>query len=148
MKYQVLWRFWRVSPAILGATLVASSGAVAFESPGTIVPPTATASFTAEPTPSLATKTPPATVTTQPQTVDTSVAIAQPEIETTSESKLENSVTVDTGTPEMVAEVPVKASDGNVREQINHYSNESDLNSADQVTNVSQLQDFSPNNVN
>jgi hypothetical protein len=148
MKYQVLWRFWRVSPAILGATLVASSGAVAFESPGTVAPPTATASFTAEPTPSLATKTPPATVTTQPQTVDTSVAIAQPEIGTTSESKLENSVTVDTGTPEMVAEVPVKASDGNVREQINHYSNESDLHSADQVTNVSQLQDFSPNTVN
>ncbi len=50
--------------------------------------------------------------------------------------------------PGQVAEVPVNASDAGVLEQINQYSNESEedsANSLEQVTNVTQLRDVSPN---
>ncbi|HEY9707880.1 MAG TPA: iron uptake porin, partial [Oculatellaceae cyanobacterium] len=50
--------------------------------------------------------------------------------------------------PGKVAEVPVNASDAGVLEQIDQYSNESEedsVNSLDQVTNVTQLRDVSPN---
>lgn len=50
--------------------------------------------------------------------------------------------------PRRVAEVPANASDAGVLEQINQYSDESgedSANSLDQVTNVTQLRDVSPN---
>src|SRR5919199_3901012 len=66
----------------------------------------------------------------------TSVSIMSPEAPTADSSS--------TSAPGLVAEVHMQTSDASVLEQINQYSNESDDNTVDQVTNVTQLRDVSP----
>lgn len=76
----------------------------------------------------------------EPAQAPTSVAVT-PSAAPTVDSSL-------TSAPRQVADVPANANDAGVLEQINQYSNESgddSANSLDQVTNVTQLRDVSPN---
>lgn len=76
----------------------------------------------------------------EPAQAPTSVAVT-PSAAPTVDSSL-------TSAPRQVADVPANANNAGVLEQINQYSNESgddSANSLDQVTNVTQLRDVSPN---
>ena len=144
---KVLWHSLLVSPVLVGATFVASSGALALAQDGALAKLGTTTAFPARSAVGRTTETSREKLKTQPQTVDASVAATVPINAGTSNRELENSATVDTETLKMVAEVPVDASDASVLEQINDYSNESGANSVDQVSKISQLGDISPNEV-
>ena len=171
MINQVLWQRWLVNPAILGGAIVALWGELPFTPLGV------TPAFAIEPAVDTATQIPSATVTTQPQTVETSVSVTVPTTASTSETILENpaysatletdkkdtsiaptitatsepeensakSPLLETETSVEVSEVPVEVRDTTLLEQIDNYSNEAGVSTLEQVTNVSQLRDVSPN---
>ncbi len=145
---KVLWHSLLVSPVLVGATFVASSGALALAQDGTLAKLGTTTASPARSAVGRTTETSREKLKTQPQTVDASVAATVPINAGTSNRELENSATVDTETLKMVAEVPVDASDASLLEQINDDSNESGANSVAQVSKISQLGDISPNEVN
>lgn len=144
---KVFWQSLLVSPAIVGATFVASSGALALAQDSALTNPSATAAFATKHAVGRTTETSLEKLKIQPQTVEPSVAATGAMNAATSERELENSVAMDTKTSVSVAEVPVDANDTNVLTQINDYSNESGANSVDQVSKISQLGDISPNEV-
>ncbi len=173
--YKNLWNWLLVNPALLGAALVVSASAIATETPVAtptaklqiVEAENSVVGQDASLVSSTATVAPLRTTDMEKQIV---AGIKAPVSVTTKEhdslratpltpvvgdsAQLPTSVTV-TPTAEssasaqgQVAEVPVNASDAGVLEQINQYSNESGEESAnplDQVTNVTQLRDVSPN---
>ena len=166
--YKNFWTSLLVSPAILGAALLGSASAIATQTPtvteeakpqtaeaqipevskdassGGSTPMVATVSATKVNGEAVADIEAPATTimndrspaVANPAQAPTSVSIMSPEAPTADSSR--------TSAPGLVTEVPVETSDASVLEQINQYSNESDDNTVDQVTNVTQLRDVSP----
>jgi hypothetical protein len=157
-----------MSPAILGAALLGSASASATQTPTVTqeakpqtaeaqipevskdassvssTPMVATVSatklngeaFADIETPAPTTRSDRSPAVANPAQAPTSVSVMPPEAPTADSSHA--------SAPGLVAEVPVQTSDGSVLEQINQYSSESDDNTLDQVTNVTQLRDVSP----
>jgi hypothetical protein len=157
-----------MSPAILGAALLGSASASATQTPTVTqeakpqtaeaqipevskdassvssTPMVATVSatklngeaFADIETPAPTTRSDRSPAVANPAQAPTSVSVMPPEAPTADSSQA--------SAPGSVAEVPVQTSDGSVLEQINQYSSESDDNTLDQVTNVTQLRDVSP----
>ena len=166
--YKKLWTSVLMSPAILGAALLGSASASATQTPTVTqeakpqtaeaqIPEVSKDASSVSSTPMLATvsatklngetvaeiETPAPTTRSDrspavanPAQAPTSVSVMPPEAPTADSSHA--------SAPGLVAEVPVQTSDGSVLEQINQYSSESDDNTLDQVTNVTQLRDVSP----
>ena len=166
--YKNLWTSLLVSPAILGAALLVSASAIATQTPTVTeeakpqtaeaqIPEVSKDASSVSSTPMVATvsatkvngealadiETPAPTIRSDrsptvanPAQAPTSVSVMPPEAPTADSSHA--------SAPGPVAEVPVQTSDGSVLEQINQYSSESDDNTLDQVTNVTQLRDVSP----
>jgi len=147
---KVLWQSWLVSPAILGVLLLASLDALALDGRNTLafqeevkqeaIAKRVKSHFGSDSKESalIATETPLAAVTTEPQSVDTN------NISPTAEIKLENAKVFETEKTTPVAQVPADSSNSNVVEPINVDSNENATDSLEQITNVSQLRDVSP----
>ena len=166
--YKKLWTSVLMSPAILGAALLGSASASATQTPTVTqeakpqtaeaqIPEVSKDASSVSSTPMVATvsatklngeafaeiETPAPTTrrdrspaVANPAQAPTSVSVMPPEAPTADSSHA--------SAPGLVAEVPVQTSDGSVLEQINQYSSESDDNTLDQVTNVTQLRDVSP----
>ncbi len=166
--YKKLWTSVLMSPAILGAALLGSASASATQTPTVTqeakpqtaeaqipevskdassvssTPMVATVSatklngeaFADIETPAPTTRSDRSPAVANPAQAPTSVSVMPPEAPTADSSHA--------SAPGLVAEVPVQTSDGSVLEQINQYSSESDDNTLDQVTNVTQLRDVSP----
>ncbi len=166
--YKKLWTSVLMSPAILGAALLGSASASATQTPTVTqeakpqtaeaqipevskdassvssTPMVATVSatklngeaFADIETPAPTTRSDRSPAVANPAQAPTSVSVMPPEAPTADSSQA--------SAPGSVAEVPVQTSDGSVLEQINQYSSESDDNTLDQVTNVTQLRDVSP----
>lgn len=147
MTFKVLWQSWLLSPAILGATLVASSTVFTEDRAFALQ------SISITPGTSLA------KVTTQPLVVESSVAEALPKGATTLERTSKKSATSDAKASEpmsgkqqrfAIAQVPGEVGDTHVLEQINRYSNESETSVLEPIpiNNNSQQVPESSNGVN
>lgn len=115
MNSKVFWQAWLVSPALLGATLVASASVLAVETPST----KASAA--------------------QPQAANSAVSDAKVTTQYTFEAELGNSSVLKRDSVMPVAEMTDK-------HQINHNSNENDVNFVKPVNKSSQLIDSSVDN--
>ncbi|HAG84360.1 MAG TPA: porin [Cyanobacteria bacterium UBA12227] len=117
---------WLISPAVLGAMLWVGEGAIATPATQSQIPE-------------------PVTINT-PAVVETSSVSELKDPPVTEEVDTQiPSLEIQEETPSSIfAQTPDDLSDTTLLEQINHYSNESEINSLDQVTNISQLRDVSP----
>ncbi|NEQ24319.1 MAG: iron uptake porin, partial [Microcoleus sp. SIO2G3] len=168
---KLLWKTLLVSPAVLGATLVVSTGAVrAVDSTSvssanelnpteTVQPLTAEVESlqpqpiasltapTAQQTPGLATQAPVEPAAAQAE-VPAQVAITQNQQPLNLASPESEALTpmpsVPATNPTLAQATPSAPADSNVLDQINRYSREGNSNTIDQVTNVNQLSDVSP----
>jgi Carbohydrate-selective porin, OprB family/S-layer homology domain len=131
----ILWKSLLVSPAILGASLLVSAGAIAATAP---------------------TKTAVNTFAPVKATKETSIKLAAPQnqlaLNTFSTSKATKTTVTSSsqlaGKPQVIAQVsgaPAQDNVNNVLDQVNRYSNEGRANtSVSQVTSVSQFSDVQP----
>jgi len=145
--FRTLWKSGLISPVVLRATLLVSVGAIAFS---------ATPRAIASETTSAAQATPPQTAfPSASDTVQETATTSQTEQKEITVTKMETlgalpqskdtpAVSQPTEEPALFTEMPEEVSDTTVLEPINDDSNDSD-DSLDQVTNVSQLRDVSPN---
>ncbi len=117
---------WLISPAVLGVMLWVGEGAIATPATQSQIPE-------------------PVTINT-PAVVETSSVSELKDPPVTEEVDTQiPSLEIQEETPSSIfAQTPDDLSDTTLLEQINHYSNESEINSLDQVTNISQLRDVSP----
>ncbi|HBL11846.1 MAG TPA: hypothetical protein DD379_10635, partial [Cyanobacteria bacterium UBA11162] len=114
---------WLISPAVLGVMLWVGEGAIATPATQSQIPE-------------------PVTINT-PAVVETSSVSELKDPPVTEEVDTQiPSLEIQEETPSSIfAQTPDDLSDTTLLEQINHYSNESEINSLDQITNISQLRD-------
>lgn len=139
---KTLWKVGLINPSLLIATLLVSVGAIA-QGVSTKAIAIETKSISSE-TQTLSDIAQGTVIPSQAEQKETSLTNAEA-LGTPPQSKNTPAISQPTEEPALFTQMPREASDSTVLEPINDDSNDNDAHSLDQVTNVSQLRDVSPN---
>jgi hypothetical protein len=145
----IFWNALKISPALLGASLLVATSTYAAESATekTTATTTQAAESAVEPLVLLPQTT---VVATNTSTEAAATAASQPTVESTISPLAESTATSSVKPEPTTLAQQAPASDNNkvdsnkVIEQINNYNNDGNTTSLDQITNVTQLRDVSP----